>query len=131
MDIAAAILHCRPGALWSCGDTYASIVWLDQQQAKPTEAELAAAWQQLQAAAAARKVWRNAQAFAAEFTDAEVAGIALSSAPTVAAMRFRLTTWFGEIHSDNADVLAGLDALVAAAILTPERRTQILTPHAP
>lgn len=76
----------------------------------------------------ARKMWRNAQAFVAEFTPAEVAGIALSAAPVVAAMRFKLTTWFGEIHSDNADVLAGLDALVAAAILTPERRTQILTP---
>lgn len=53
-DYAAAILHCRPGALWSCGDTYDSIVWLDEQQAKPTEAELEAAWQDLQAAAAAR-----------------------------------------------------------------------------
>lgn len=78
--------------------------------------------------AAARKVWPNAQTFVAEFTPAEVAGIALSAAPVVAAMRFKLTTWFGEIHSDNADVLAGLDALVEATILTPERRTQILTP---
>ena len=47
MDIAAAILHCRPAALWSCGDTYESIVWLDEQQAKPTEAELEAAWAEI------------------------------------------------------------------------------------
>lgn len=125
-DFASAILRCRPGALWSCGETYDSIVWLDTEQTKPTEAELETAWQELRAAAAARKIWPNAQAFVAEFTPAEVAGIALSAAPTVAAMRFKLTTWFGEIHSDNADVLAGLDALVEATILTPERRTQIL-----
>lgn len=128
MDIALALQHCRPGAQWRCGEDYASLEWDDPVQTKPTEAELETAWRELQAAAAARKVWRNAQAFVAEFTPAEVAGIALSAAPVVAAMRFKLTTWFGEIHSDDADVLAGLDALVEATILTPERRTQILTP---
>ena len=73
--------------------------------------------QTAQAAAAARKVWRNPQAFVAEFAPAEVAAIALSTEPVIAAMRFKLTTWFGEVHSDNPDVLAGLDALVSAAIL--------------
>ena len=44
MDYAAAILHCRPGALWSCGDTYASIQWMDSVLPKPTEEELQQAW---------------------------------------------------------------------------------------
>jgi hypothetical protein len=52
MDIAAAILHCRPGALWSCGDTYESLVWLDTEQPKPTLAELETAYAEAVALAA-------------------------------------------------------------------------------
>lgn len=50
MDITQAILHCRPGALWTLnGDEYSGLVWLDTVQEKPTEVELDAAWAELSA----------------------------------------------------------------------------------
>ena len=71
------------------------------------------------------KIWANAQAFVAEFTDEEKAGIALSTDPTVAALRFELSTWFSEVHSNDLRVVAGLDKLVELSIITETRRTEI------
>ena len=73
------------------------------------------------------KVWANAQAFVAEFTDQEKAGIALSTDPTVAALRFELSTWFSEVHSNDPRVVVGLDKLVELSIITEIRRTEITT----
>jgi hypothetical protein len=72
------------------------------------------------------KIWANAQAFVAEFTDEEKAGIALSTDPTVAALRFELSTWFSEVHSNDPRVVAGLDKLIELQIITEIRRTEII-----
>lgn len=40
IGIADALMTLRPGAEWSCGNTYASITWFDQIQTKPTEQEV-------------------------------------------------------------------------------------------
>lgn len=50
MDISKAIQKCRPGAEFSAGEDYASIVWLDQDQVQPTEQELEDAWMSIQIA---------------------------------------------------------------------------------
>lgn len=43
MKIESAIHALRPGASWAIGgDTYAGLEWLDSQQSKPTEEEVAA-----------------------------------------------------------------------------------------
>lgn len=75
--------------------------------------------------AAARKIWPNTQAFLAEFTIAEMAGIGLSTDPTIAALRVMLSVWSGQIYSDDQRVETGLAALHIAGILTAERRAQI------
>jgi len=46
MDIPQVIQHIRPGAEWSCGDTYESIIWNGQGE-KPTLAELQEAWESM------------------------------------------------------------------------------------
>lgn len=48
MNIQAAINKCRPGAVMYMGETYESIVWLDQTQSKPSLQELEEAWLSLQ-----------------------------------------------------------------------------------
>ena len=41
MNIESAINHLRPGAQWTLyGATYAGLVWQDEAQSKPTEAEV-------------------------------------------------------------------------------------------
>lgn len=44
MNIATALLHCRPTAKFAVAETYESIVWYDTEQEKPTLSELEAAW---------------------------------------------------------------------------------------
>jgi hypothetical protein len=47
-DYAAVLSAIRPGAQWSLsGDDYAGLTWLDDSP-KPTQAELDAAWPQVQ-----------------------------------------------------------------------------------
>ena len=73
------------------------------------------------------KKWSNAQAFMAEFTMTEKGGIALSTDPTIAALRLELSTWFSEVHSNDPRVIAGLDKLVELEIITETRRTEIIS----
>jgi hypothetical protein len=68
MDIPATLTHLRPGEQWSLnGDSYDGLTWLDETPA-PTEAELLAAWPEVEvaraneAAAAARAVAYKAEA---------------------------------------------------------------------
>jgi len=68
MDIPATLTHLRPGAQWSLnGDSYDGLTWLDETPA-PTEAELLAAWPEVEvaraneAAAAQRAVAYKAEA---------------------------------------------------------------------
>ena len=49
--IIKSLLNLRPGAGWHlAGDSYSSIQWMDTRQAKPTEAEIQAEVDRLQAA---------------------------------------------------------------------------------
>lgn len=73
------------------------------------------------------KIWANAQAFMAEFTMEEKGGIALSTDPTIAALRLELSTWFSEVHSNDPRVIAGLDKLVELDIITEARKEEIIT----
>lgn len=77
-------------------------------------------------AAAARKVWPNAALFLAEFTMPELAAIELSLDGTIAALRLLLASWPADIYSDDPRIIGGLSALVAAGIITEERRAEIV-----
>ena len=74
-----------------------------------------------------RKIWQHNQQFIAEFTMEEISAISLSTDPTIAALRLILTTWNNSVYSDDPRVIAGLDAIQTAGIITAERRVQILT----
>lgn len=73
------------------------------------------------------KKWANAQSFMAEFTMEEKGAIALSTDPTIAALRLELSTWFSQVYSNDPRVVAGLDKLVEVEIITETRRTEIIT----
>lgn len=72
------------------------------------------------------KVWMNAQEFMAAFTMEEKAAVALSSDPTLAALRLELSTWLSTVHADDARVVAGLNKLVDLGIISAERKTEII-----
>jgi len=44
MDITDVLHKIRPDSSWKVGDTYESLVWLDEEQKKPTLEEIEAAW---------------------------------------------------------------------------------------
>lgn len=71
-------------------------------------------------------MWSNAQAFMAAFSMEEKAAVALSTDPTLAALRFELSTWLSTVHADDARVMAGLNKLVELGIISAERKTEIL-----
>jgi hypothetical protein len=73
------------------------------------------------------KRWPAAEAFVAEFTLPEMAAIGLSTDPTIAALRFLLSSWRSQVISDDPRVQAGLDALVQTAIISEQRRAEILS----
>jgi hypothetical protein len=77
-------------------------------------------------AADARKSWDNSSMFIQEFTLTEMAAISLSQDPTVAALRLLLSTWFGEVWSDDPRVQSGLSALIDSGIINEARRDEIL-----
>ena len=78
-------------------------------------------------AADARKVWASSAAFWASFTDPEKLAILASTIAGIVLLREELRLWTGEVWSDDAKVEAGLNGLVAAGILTPERKDAILS----
>ena len=67
MDIPAVLAHIRPGAQWSLsGDAYDGLNWLDESP-KPDEAELEAAWPEVEVARAnAQAAASRAAAYSAE-----------------------------------------------------------------
>jgi hypothetical protein len=73
------------------------------------------------------KRWPDAEAFVAEFTLPEMAAIGLSTDPTIAALRFLLSSWRSQVISDDPRVQAGMDALVQTGVLTEDRRVEILS----
>lgn len=74
-----------------------------------------------------RKIWPSPQSFLAEFGLDEMAAVSLSQNPIVAALRFLLSTWQGEIYSDDERVEMGLDALVSEGIIDEDRREEIIS----
>lgn len=96
----------------------------------PTEQELAdthaAALAEWNRQANPPKFWPDVEHFLAEFSPEEMEAISLSNNPTVAYLRFLLLGWRSEVHSNDFRVVQGLTALVALAILTEERKNQIL-----
>jgi len=73
------------------------------------------------------KKWPDVEHFLTEFTPPEMAQISLSTDETVAYLRLLLSGWRSEVHSDDPRVVQGMTALVNLAILTEERKTQVLT----
>jgi hypothetical protein len=73
------------------------------------------------------KSWPDVEAFISEFTLEEMAKIGLSTDPTIAALRFLLSGWRSQVLSDDPQVVQGLTALVNLAIISDERRTEILS----
>lgn len=50
MNIAQILMHIRPLARWALsGNDYEGLEWLDDEQPKPTEQELADAWPRVEA----------------------------------------------------------------------------------
>lgn len=80
-----------------------------------------------QALAASRKIWPTVADFYAEFTPTEKYLIQSSVIPSIVVARGDLAMWRGDVWSDNPNVLAGLDAMVEAGVITKERKTEILT----
>lgn len=72
----------------------------------------------------ARKVWPDVSTFLSEFTQSELDGIATSE--HLATYRLLLASWTRNVWSDDARILAGLDALVSLGILTAERKAEII-----
>ena len=78
-------------------------------------------------AAKTRKVWRDKADFWNEFTSSEQLAIMDSTISDIRLLDRQLVVWSGEIWSDDARVLNGLDALVIAAIITSQRKAEILS----
>ena len=72
------------------------------------------------------KTWPNVQIFMGEFTMPEKGAIAISTDPTIAALRLELTTWLSMVHADDASVVAGLERLVELEIITAQRKSELL-----
>jgi len=77
-------------------------------------------------AIANRVIWPSGYEFLQMFTVEEQTAIATN--PATAALGIQLAGWPGEVWSDDPRILAGLDALVAASIITAERKAQIIAP---
>ncbi len=98
----------------------------EMQPGQMLEADALAAGYTFKPSVPAQKRWTDAEHFVAQFTLEEMAGIGLSREPTVAALYVLLSGWRSAVHSDDPRVIQGLDALVAAGVLTPERRAAII-----
>lgn len=111
---------CPPPALWTCGETYASIRRLDGG-AVPSDSDLQAAF----ASYVPPKSWQTAD-FLARFTDAEMAAVVASEDVHVRVMRFKFDA-HPTVESDNAELIAGLNYLVSIGILTADRPAALLS----
>jgi hypothetical protein len=77
-------------------------------------------------AASTRKIWPDAGAFLAEFTESEQESIAMSADPVVGRLRLMLSTWRARLFSDDPRVAGGLQYLESISIITPQRHAIIL-----
>lgn len=93
----------------------------------PTQEELDASYDAALAYYTPKKRWPDAEAFTAEFTIEELSAISLSTDPTIAALRFMLSTWRGEVHSDDPRVIEGLSALFVTNTVSSTRLSEIIS----
>lgn len=103
--------------------------WDHPTLTQPTDEQLAAVAEQSEAREASelnRKIWPTVADFYAEFTSTEKYAIQSSNVPAIVVARGDLAMWRGDVWSDNVDVLAGLDAMVEAGVITAERKIEIL-----
>lgn len=73
-----------------------------------------------------RKIWPSRAEFWNEFELGEKIAISNSSNEMVKYFLTELSIWNGEVWSDDAKVVQGLNVLVAEQLLTQERKEQIL-----
>lgn len=118
----------RPGASWETRDDLLKC-WIGKDEVPDMDTLTAALDKHhaAQALIASRKIWPTVADFYAQFTPSEKYIIQSSTVPSIVVARGDLAMWRGDVWSDNADVLAGLDAMVEATIITPERKAEILT----
>lgn len=128
-DHARLIWPSRP-CFWSQSTGFV----FDDGQPAPTEAEFAATEAQAKSLFAQEqapvKTWPTVAEFNAEFTKDEKKAIirAARQDDDLALLDREMLSWRGQVWANDARVLAGLDALVAARILTTQRRSEILSP---
>jgi hypothetical protein len=73
-----------------------------------------------------RKVWPLPADFWAEFSSEEQAAIITSESLGIRILNQVLNLWVGEVWSDDARVIGGMNALVSVGILTLERKAEII-----
>ena len=113
-----------PGAEWELMSEKAFENWKTEQLSEGWVAQKSPE----ELAADTRKIWPSSADFWASFTDAEKLAILASTIAEIVLLREELRLWTGEVWSDDTKVEAGLNGLVAAGILTTERKATILTP---
>ncbi len=126
VDIPRTLNFIRPNAIWRMnGEEYPGLIWIQDGEGggKPTYAEILAGWETI----TARKVWSNAMEFWNEFTDQEKQSVATSEDTLIKLVLEELRLSRGEIWSDDPRLGAGLDAAIAAQIITAERKIEILS----
>ena len=74
------------------------------------------------------KWWKHAVELLSEFTATELQAVHTSPIPDMTKLLLTLLAWPGEVWAADERIVSGLGALEALGILTPERKTQILTP---
>ena len=72
-----------------------------------------------------RKVWANAHDFLNELTMEEQT--ALATSPYIAGLALQLSTWQGDVWSDDPRIIEGLNACVNAGVITAERKEEIVS----
>lgn len=73
-----------------------------------------------------RKIWPSKADFWNEFTMQEKITLAASTSDMVKYFFAELTIWDGEVWSDDARVIQGLDLLQSLQLITAERRAEII-----
>ena len=124
IDWARAVDFSIPGASWGRSETYNALKdsWTDTRPI-PTKSELEQIDADLTAKLESRKVWDTAFHFLGEFTQSEL--IAASKIPDLSGMLLLLSTWVGEVWSDDDRITEGLNAMVFFGVLTTERKKEI------
>lgn len=125
IDYTAAISKARPGAEFSLdSNDLSTLKWYKDGEGggPPSEAEMEAAWETIQA----RKEWPTKGAFWNEFHPEEKQAITTSSEASIKYLLTELQMWEGPVWSDDARVIGGLDAVQAIGAIDQKRREEIL-----